>query len=256
MVAWGRTRVLGPIQSSTERSQGQLLRPKRRKLNYPSAGPYTYIAQEGNSSAPTSSRSTAMPTGTTEGDVVFVYAIGRDTNTDTVTYTPPAGWEPIGEVLRTYDASAANGNYTSMQLWWKVAGASEGSASITRNNATATLRDWRVGSFCFRPTTLQIPPRIVGRQEESLGTSTALNYTPAPIAGPSSSGIMVAFCTPDVSGTPTLGTANGWLGVALTTGAPPSGMLLRATAVAGVIPSPTITAGFDKPWVSKTILLD
>jgi hypothetical protein len=101
-------------------------------------GDYTFgtvsSAQTSGSSMLTS-LTPALPTGTAAGDVLFLFAKGR--NTVDPTWTVPSGWTEMGS--RVSGSTGIGGaQYNAMQLWRKTAGASESAPTVNLSSGAGS----------------------------------------------------------------------------------------------------------------------
>jgi hypothetical protein len=93
----------------------------------------------------------ALPTGTTAGDVLFLFAKGR--NTVDPTWTVPSGWTEMGS--RVSGSTGIGGaQYNAMQLWRKTAGASETAPTVNLSSGAGSgfARGWDTGILRYVPS--------------------------------------------------------------------------------------------------------
>ena len=97
----------------------------------------------------------ALPTGTAAGDVLFLFAKGR--NTVDPTWTVPSGWTEMGS--RVSGSTGIGGaQYNAMQLWRKTAGASESAPTVTLSSGAGSGfgRGWDTSVIRYVPSSSSV----------------------------------------------------------------------------------------------------
>lgn len=97
----------------------------------------------------------ALPTGTAAGDVLFLFAKGR--NTVDPTWTVPSGWTEMG--ARVSGSTGIGGaQYNAMQLWRKTAGASETAPTVNLSSGAGSgfARGWDTGILRYVPSSSSV----------------------------------------------------------------------------------------------------
>lgn len=226
-----------------------------------SSAAYAY-ASAGNqaNSTSTSTLSAAMPAGggaasIAAGDVIFLLAKSQ-TESATSTHSVPAGYGELGSIVRSDAGSGFARRYGAIQLWWKVAGVSEPSASVTLNSPGSGY-DWTVQAYTYRAIGGSPLAKIVAAcLDDTTGTTGAATYTPPSRTAPV--GTVLAFIAQNrISGTLNEANAQGFTTRVTGTNEPAHKMMDKAVTAGSVtLPTLGIVGGTSRPWMSKSLVLD
>ena len=93
-----------------------------------------------------------LPIGTAAGDVLFLFAKGR--NTVDPTWTVPSGWTEMGSRVSGPYLTA----FSAMQLWRKTAGASESAPTVTLSSGAGSGfgRGWDTSVIRYVPSSSSV----------------------------------------------------------------------------------------------------
>ena len=215
---------------------------------------YSYSSGVGFSNQATTNSQTIAITfaAGTVGDIRLMCVQGRAAN-DTMDWTTPSGWTALGAVQRTFYSGVASNRYGAMQLFWRAGDGASETIQVTRvggvNHKAIGVR--------FVSDSNETPRILAGPLDDSTGSTTATSYQPPTFTMPRTATLACfAFIHPDLSGTLTVVTANGFTSLFATGGTPAGVFSYQNAAASGATSMPTYRAGSsDRPWSSKTIAL-
>lgn len=219
---------------------------------------YTSSGSEATSESLTT-LSAAMPAGggaasIAAGDVIFLLAKSQTASAST-THSAPPGYSELGSIVASDTGSGFVRRYAQMQLWWKVAGASEPSASMTINSTGGSFR-FTVQSITYRAVGGALAKIVGACVDDTTGTTASTTYTAPSRMVPV--GVAIAFIAQNnLSGALNESNAQGFT-TRITSSREPALKLMDKAVTAGSITMPTlgIVGGASFPWMSKSLVLD
>ena len=213
------------------------------------AGNFTYLSAgaEGTTSALLSLTLT-LPGSLTAGDAMVMVLRGQTSGTP-FTFSPPAGWDPVGSPLQKTGGTSANPKAT-LDVYFKAHSGTETNPTVTAST-TGTF-NWRGIVYVWRGS--GSPAVTITSLDETANASTS--FTGGSVSSPAYPATLIHFVSQaDSSGTLTVGTANGYTSRATLTNAP-AVRLLDQQVTPGSYGGPTVTSSTSNPWMAKTFGID
>jgi len=172
----------------------------------------------------------SLPTGTAAGDVLFLYAKGR--NTVDPTWTVPSGWTEMG--ARVSGSTGAGGaQYNAMQLWRKTAGASESAPTVTLSSSAGSgfARGWDTGILRYVPSSSSVEFDLV---TACVDYSAAATFTGETLSVSRTATAVTLIAMVGSSGSITVSNLNGFTNELTATPMPGSRWLNKDTTAGSV----------------------
>jgi hypothetical protein len=155
----------------------------------------------------------ALPTGTAAGDVLFLFAKGR--NTVDPTWTVPSGWTEMGSRVSGPYLSA----FSAMQLWRKTAGASETAPTVNLSSGAGSgfARGWDTSVFRYVPSSSSVEFDLV---TACVDYSAAATFTGETLSVSRTATAVTLIAMVGASGSVTVSNLNGFTSEATITPMP------------------------------------
>lgn len=213
------------------------------------AGNFTYLSAgaEGTTSSLLSLTLT-LPGSLAAGDAMVMVLRGQTSGTP-FTFSPPAGWDPVGSPLQKTGGTSANPKGT-LDVYFKAHSGAETNPTVTAST-TGTF-NWRGIVYVWRGS--GNPAVTIESLDETANAATT--FTPGSVSTSVYPATLICLVAQaDQGGTLTLGTARGYTSRATLTNAPTL-RLLDQQVTPGSYGGPTITSGTSNPFMAKTFGID
>jgi len=192
-----------------------------------------------------------LPTGTTVGDHLFcVVTGGSTTGSGLPVWSITGGWNDAGQLSQVDPFVGTSTNV--IQLFWKVAGASESAPTISYVSGSEDYRCARISGFSGAPPL---------NDAVTTGTTSGSSYTPATLSVPlDGMGIVVAAPRSGVFDAANGTTANGWQPTHSYTskwGDPqiPAAAVIYKAGAGGDLTMPVLLGQFTTTWMHYSCVL-
>lgn len=172
----------------------------------------------------------SLPTGTAAGDVLFLFAKGR--NTVDPTWTVPSGWTELGS--RVAASSGIGGaQYNALQLWYKTAGASETAPTVNLSSGAGSgfARGWDTNVVRYVPSSSSVEFDLV---TACVDYSAAATFTGETLSVSRTATAVTLIAMVSASGSITVSNLNGFTNEITTTPMPGSRWLDKDTTAGSV----------------------
>ena len=213
------------------------------------AGNFTYLSASSTaSSSSLLSLTVTLPGSLTAGDAMVMVLRGQTSGT-VFSFSPPAGWDPVGSILQATGGTSSNPK-GSLHVFFKAHSGAEANPTVTAST-TGTFA-WRAQVFVWRGS--GAPAVTVTPLDETSGSATTFSGGTV-ITGSYPATLVHIVAQADSGGTLTLGATRGYTNQSTLTNAP-TGRVFDQQVTPGSYDGPTVTSSTSNPFMAKTFGID